>query len=123
MRVLPLLERQDRCLQIQRLLRQMLVVKLEERLQRRFQVVRAVETMRAKHLLQPPVEAIHHSGLRVLRLRESVLDAQRLAQRIEHVLATGVLLPAPKGPVGELAPVVGQQRLDLERRSLVQRVE
>lgn len=102
----------------------MLVVKPDEPVQGRLQVVRAVVSMRAQHLLQPAVEALHQSvGLQVLGLGQSVLDAERLAQHIELVTTTGVLLAPAKCPVGEFPPVVGRQGLDIERRGFLQRVE
>lgn len=101
----------------------MFYVQPHEAVQRRLQVECAVEAMRLQHLFQSPVETLHHPvGLRMLGHCEPVLNPQRLVQRIELMLATGILLMPPKGPVGELPPAVGHQRLDLERRSLVQRV-
>lgn len=124
MRRLPFLERLDWRVQVQRALWQVLVVEPDESVQRRLQVMGAVEAMRLQNLRQSPVEALHHAvGLRMLGLGQSVLNAQRLAQRIKLMVSAGVFLAPPERPISELSAVVRQQRLDPERRRLVQRIE
>ena len=107
--LLPAFECVDRCLVMQRLLRYSMVVQPDEAVERLLQVLGAVEVVGVEHLRDAPVEALDHAvGLRVLGLREAVLDAQGLAQRIEAVLARSVLGPNAEGAVRELAPIVGE---------------
>lgn len=124
MGLVPLLEGLDGGDVAERLLWQMLVVEPDVAMQRRLRVLGAVEVVRPEHLHEPPVEALDPAvGLRVLGPREPVFDAQGRAQRVELVLATGVALAPTEGAVGELAAVVGKQRVDLERRGLVQGIQ
>ena len=55
-----------------------------------------------QHLLDPAVEAFDHAvGLRVLRQRQSVLDAKVTAKQVELVLAGGAALARAEQAVGE----------------------
>ncbi len=102
MRGLPFLECLDGRIQIQSALGQVLIVEPDEAV-----------SMRLQHLRQAPVEALHHAvGLRVPGLGQPVLNAQRLTQCIELMLAADVLLAPPEGMVSELPAVIRQQRLD-----------
>ena len=58
------------------------------------------------------------------RRDEPVLDAELLAQAVEHVCAAGfLLLAASREAVGELAAVVGEQLDDLDGKGLLDFVE
>jgi len=87
MALLPSFERLDGSFVMQRLLRYSVVVQPDEAVQRLLQVFGAMEVVRVEHLRDAPVKALDHAvGLRVFGFCEPVLDAQRLAQRIEAVL-------------------------------------
>ena len=56
---------------------QMLVVEPDEAVQRRLQIMCAVEAVRLEHLGQAPIEALDHAvGLGVFGLGQSVIDVQ-----------------------------------------------
>ena len=50
-----------------------------------------------------------------------MLNAQRLAQLIKLMLATGLAFTAGKQAIGKFLAVIGQQLLNFDRASLVQR--
>ena len=124
MALLPSFKRLDGSFVMQGLLRYSMVVQPDEAVERLLQIFGAVEVMRVEHLSDAPVKALDHAvGMRVLGFCKPVLDAQRLTQRVETMLARGVLGPLAEGAVGELAAVVGEQRAQLHRRSLRQRAQ
>lgn len=64
----------DGCAVIQRPLWQVLVVQPEEAVQRGLQVMGAVESVRAQHQGQAPVEALHHADVRLSALAAEELN-------------------------------------------------
>ncbi len=75
-------------------------------------------------LIRPLKRSTMPVGLRMTRRDEPVLDAELLAQAVEHVCAAGfLLLAASREAVGELAAVVGQKLDDLDGTGLLDFVE
>jgi len=89
------------------LLRQVVVVQPYKPVQRLLQILSAVEVVRAQHLTEPAIEALHHAiGLLCFGLGQPVLNPQRLAQLIELVLPCGRAAAPAKQSVCELFAVV-----------------
>lgn len=92
---------------VERALRDVVVVGLAVRRERRFQLGARLESGLLHHFADAPIEALHQAvGLRVARRAQPVLDAQRLAAHIEVMLPRGLTRLARKA-LGELAAVVG----------------
>ena len=65
------------------LLRQVVVVQSYKPVQCLLQIFCAVEVVRAQHLTEPAIEALHHAiCLRCFGLDQPVLNPQRLAQLV-----------------------------------------
>ena len=103
------------------LLGQVRVVQPHVAVSRGGQVLSAVAVVRAQHLLEPPVESLHHA-VGLWRLRPGMRDTQGFTQGIERMLPRGVLGFGGEMAVSERTTVVGKQGVDLEQRGLVQRV-
>ncbi|ANX03426.1 hypothetical protein PG2T_03955 [Immundisolibacter cernigliae] len=111
-----MLKRLSRSLGVQCLLRQVVVVERDIAVQGLLQVLAGPEVVRAQQVRDAPVEALDHAiGLRVARGRQTVLDAQFLAQAIELMRPGRGPRPAPEQPVRELGAVVGEQARDAHR--------
>ena len=65
------------------------------------------------------IEALHHPvGFGRPGLGQPVFYAERLAQLVKLMVATGLALSGCKEPIRELFPVVGQQLVDLDGQAL-----
>lgn len=88
----PVLQGIERRPVLQNLLRQVVVVEMHIPLERFLQADSPVKVMGGQHFADPCVETLHHAvGLGVAGRRQSVLDAQRLAQLVEFVAPRGLL--------------------------------
>ena len=79
-----------------------MIVQVHVAMQGRPQVLARPEVMGLQDVADAAIEAFHHAiGLRRLRLGQTMLDAQGLAELVELVLATRLTVPGAKQPVGE----------------------
>ena len=118
--MVPALERLCQGLGVQGLLGQVVVVQRHVAVQGLFEVIAGAEVVRAQQVGDAAVEAFpqgaslpledlaHAVGLRPPRPRQAVLDAERRAQLIEHVLPGRRALAGGHEAVGEFRAVVGQ---------------
>ena len=84
-------------------------------------VFAAVEPVGLQDVRYAAIEPLHHAvGSRCPGLGQPVLYAQRLAQLIEFMVATGLALAAGKQPVCKFLAVVRQQLVDSDGAGLVQ---
>jgi len=84
----PFLHGLKRGFAAQRSLRQLMMVRGHVAMQGRPQVLARLEVMGLQDVADAAIEALHHAvGLRRLRLGQSMLDAQGLAELVELVLA------------------------------------
>src|SRR6218665_165081 len=84
-------------------------------------VLAAVEPVGLQDIRYATIEPLDHAvGSRRPGLGQPMLYAQRLAQLVELMVATGLAFAVGKQSVGELLAVVGQQLVDPDRASLVQ---
>ena len=89
--------------------------------QRLLQILSTAEPVGLQDIGNAAVEALHHAvGSGRSGLGQSVLYAQRLAQLIELMVATGLALAAGKQPVCKFLAVVRQQLVDSDGAGLVQ---
>ena len=89
--------------------------------QRLLQVLAAAESLGLQDIGNAAVEALDHAvGAGCPGLGQPVLYAQRLAQLIEFMVATGLALAAGKQPVCKFLAVVRQQLVDSDGAGLVQ---
>ena len=106
----------------QSLLRQMMVVEPGIAQERGLQFLSGTEVVGAQQIGDATVEALDHAvGLRVLRLGQSMLDAQFSAELVEGVFPRRGTFARGDKAVGELLAIVGQEGADVERRGLGQR--
>jgi len=81
--------------------------------QRGFQFFAGTEVMALQHLLDPAVETLDHAiGLRMLRRRQAVFDAQVVTEPVELVLAGGDTFAKAEQAVGKLAVIVRENGPD-----------
>src|SRR6218665_1859838 len=110
MRVLlmPLFHGLHRRLAAQRRLRQLVIVQGHIAQQGLLHVLAAVEPVGLEHIGYATIEPLDHAvGSRRPGLGQPMLYAQRLAQLVELMVATGLALAVGKQSVGELLAVVG----------------
>lgn len=92
--------------------------------QRCVRILLAVEPMRLQDVFNPVIEALHHAiGPGRSGLGQTMLYVQGLAQAVKLVIATGLVLPAGKQPIGELLAVVSQDAADPDRAGSGQGIE
>ena len=87
-------------------------------------VLGAVEAVGFEDICNAFIKTLYHPmGLGRSGVGQSVFNTQRFAQLIKLVFPAGFSLPAGKQAVLELLAVVGQQLLNSDRASFVQRLE